>query len=118
MKSPKSPDAVLDRHLQAFAARDVNAIMKDYNDQSVFITPGGILKGKAEIRTLFESLVREFSSPETTVSIHQRYTQGPVAYIVWSAKTPVNYYELATDTLYVVGNRIRYQTFALKTTAR
>ncbi|WP_207308826.1 nuclear transport factor 2 family protein [Marinobacter caseinilyticus] len=113
-----SADAVLDRHLQAFAADDVDAIMADYDDQAVFITPTGVLEGKPQIRALFETLVAEFSSPDATITVHQRYSHGPIAYIVWSADTPAHRYELATDTLYVVDNRIRYQTFAAKSIAK
>lgn len=108
--SPAS--AALDRHLAAFAKHDVDAIMADYSDQAVFITPDGVLNGKTQIRSLFEGLVAEFSSPEASVTIHQRYAAGPIAYITWSAQTPKNRYEFATDTLYVEGGLIHYQTFA------
>jgi len=115
-QSPAS--AVLDRHLQAFGKRDVDAIMADYGEDAVFITPQGVLKGKAAIRPLFEMLVKEFSSPEASVMIHVRHANGPVAYITWSAETPLNHYVFATDTLYVVDDLIRYQTFAAEVSAK
>jgi len=117
-QAPSPAAAVLDRHLQAFAAHDVDAIMADYGEDAVFITPQGVLKGKTEIRSLFEALVEEFSAPETTVTVHQRHASGPVTYITWSAETPRNSYRFATDTLYVVDDRIRYQTFAAAISAK
>ena len=117
-REPSPAAAVLDRHLAAFAAHDLDAIMADYDDQSVFITPTGVLNGAAEIRPMFEALVEEFSAPQATVTIHQRHHSGPVAYITWSAETPANRYSLATDTLYVKGDHIRYQTFAAEIVAK
>lgn len=116
---PSAPAAaVLERHIAAFARHDVDAIMADYTDASVLITPDGVLEGQAEIRALFKSLVEEFSAPEADVTIHHRFTHGPVAYVTWSAETPARRYELATDTLYVIDDRIHYQTFAAKTSAK
>ncbi len=114
--SPAS--AVLDRHLQAFGDRNIDAIMADYSDASVFITPQGVLKGKAQIRGLFEGLVKEFSAPEAKVTVQQRDASGPVAYIIWSAETPSNSYRFATDTIFVENDRIRYQTFAAQVMAK
>lgn len=116
---PSAPaEAVLERHIAAFARRDVDAIMTDYTDASVLITPDGVLESQVEIRALFRSLVEEFSAPEADVTIHQRSAHGPVAYVTWSAETPARRYQLATDTLYVVDDRIRYQTFAANTSAK
>jgi ketosteroid isomerase-like protein len=92
--------------------------MADYAADSVFITPQGVLEGEDAIRSLFEGLVAEFSSPDASVTIHRRHASGPVAYIIWSAETPANRYAMATDTLYVVDDRIRYQTFAAEVAAK
>lgn len=113
-----SAAAVLQRHLDAFAAGDLDAVMRDYTDRSVFITPAGVLRGRTRIRRLFQALLEEFSAPGSAVTILDRYTAGPVAYITWTAQTPLQRYEMATDTLYVVNDRIEYQTFAAKTAAR
>lgn len=108
----RSAAAVLDHHVQAFAAGDVEAMLADYTEDSVFITPQGILRGRREIRPLFEAMIEEFSSPDATSTIHERHASGPVAYMTWSAETPQNDYRFATDTIYVVDGHIRYQTFA------
>lgn len=117
-KASSPANAVLDSHLKAFASGNVDAVMADYAEDAVFMTPEGVLKGKAEIRSLFERLIKEFSSPDASLTVNKRYASGPVAYITWSAKTPENVYHLATDTLYVADNRIRYQTFAAHITPK
>lgn len=113
-----SAAAVLDHHVQAFAAGDVEAMLVDYTEESVFFTPQGILKGPAEIRPLFEAMIEEFSSPATRSTIHERHVSGPVAYMIWSAETPQNSYRFATDTIYVLDGRILYQTFAADIVAK
>lgn len=92
-----SAAAVLDHHVQAFAAGDVEGMLANYREDSVFITPQGILKGAAEIRPLFENMIEEFSSPDASSTIHERHASGPVAYMIWSAETPQNSYRFATD---------------------
>ncbi|MCV0397247.1 MAG: nuclear transport factor 2 family protein [Rhizobiaceae bacterium] len=114
----RSAAAVLDHHVQAFAAGDIEAMLADYTADSVFITPQGILKGPAEIRPLFEAMIEEFSSPGATSTIQERHASGPVAYMIWSAETSQNSYRFATDTIYVVGGRILYQTFAADIVAK
>jgi hypothetical protein len=89
-------------------------MLADYREDSVFITPQGVLTGPAEIRPLFEAMIEEFSSPNASSTIHKRHASGPVAYMTWSAETPRNSYRFATDTIYVVDGRILYQTFAAK----
>lgn len=111
-------DAVLDRHLAAFAADDVDAIMADYAPDAVFVTPFGVHAGHAEIRALFEGLVAEFSDPAAKITVLGRESAGPVAYIVWTAETPIHSYAYATDTLVVEDGLIRYQTFAADIVAK
>lgn len=111
-------DEVLDRHLAAFAARDLDALMADYTKDSVMIIPDGVLRGPAEIRPLFADLVEEFSAPEAALELHARHVDGRVAYTLWSAETPQRVYSFATDTLYVESGKILYQTFAAEAEAR
>ena len=105
-------NAVLDRHLRAFAAHDVEALMKDYSENAVFVTPSGVLEGKPAIRALFEALVPEFEAPGARLTLERRFAHGPLAYTLWTAETPRHSYTFATDTLYVENGLIRYQTFA------
>ena len=45
-----SAAAVLNHHVQAFAAGDADAMLADYTEDSIFI-PQGILKGPAEVKS-------------------------------------------------------------------
>lgn len=110
--APSVAATVFDRHLAAFAKHDIDAIMADYGEDSVFVTPQGVFEGRVAIRSLFNDLLAEFSAPETTLSLRQRQVFGPLVHVTWSAETPKNCYTFATDTLFIADGRIRWQTFA------
>jgi ketosteroid isomerase-like protein len=102
---------VLDRHLAAFLAHDVDGILADYREDVVFFTPDGERKGVAEVRPLFEALVAEFSRPGARFALTQYHVEGPHGYIVWNAETAENVYELGTDTFVVHDGRIVAQSY-------
>jgi ketosteroid isomerase-like protein len=109
---------VLDRHLQNFMAGDLESILSDYANEAVLFTPDGPLKGTGEIGTLFQRLLAEFGKPGTAFSMKQTFFAGDYAYILWTAETADNVYELATDTFVVRNGKIAAQSFAAKVTAR
>ena len=92
---------VLDNHLKAFDQGDLNGVLSDYAPGAVFLTKDGVLKGVDAIRPLFEALIAEFGKPGATFIMEQQVVEGDYAYILWTAKTADNVYELATDTFVV-----------------
>lgn len=114
----RSTDDVIDNHLKCFAAGDLEGIVSDYAPDAVLFTPQGPLEGVREIRGLFEAMLAEFAQPGSVFEMGQRHVHGDHAYILWSAQTPVQRYELGTDTFVVRGGRIAVQSFAAKTTPR
>ncbi len=94
---------IIDHHVKAFAERDVEGVLSDYAADAVFFTQNGPLKGADAIRPLFQALIAEFAKAGATFSMKQRFVEGTYAYILWTAETDDNVYELGTDT-FVVGN--------------
>ena len=109
-----STSDVLDRHLKSFAEYDVDGILADYSSDAVLFTPVGPLKGRDEIKPLFQALVSEFRKPGSSFRMQQRYIAGDHAYILWTAETADNWYEFATDTFVVRSGKIVAQSFAAK----
>jgi ketosteroid isomerase-like protein len=99
-------------HLQAFADGDIDAVMSDYTEDSVLITPDGTLKGLGEIRPLFEKFLGEILPPGSAFEMLQQIIEGEVAYIFWSAESSNYKIPLGTDTLIVRDGKIAIQTFA------
>ncbi len=104
-----STQAVLEHHLQAFG-EGVEAIMADYTDDSVVITPDATYRGLDEIRGFFIAFVEAL--PEgflDAFTLKRQEVVGEVAYILWEANP---WFPLGTDTFVVREGKIAFQTFA------
>jgi ketosteroid isomerase-like protein len=106
--------SVLDHHLDAFGSQDLDAVLADYDDDSVIVTPDGTFRGLDEIEELFAGLFAEFSTEGASITMRERTVEGDFAYIIWEGDTPENDYEFATDTFHVPDDTITFQTFAGK----
>ena len=105
---------VVGHHLKSFGEGDLNGILSDYAPMAILFTPDGPLEGVDTIRPLFRSLLAEFAKPGSSFKLKHQSIKGDYAYILWTAETPDNSYELATDTFVVQGGKIVAQTFAAK----
>jgi len=109
---------VLDRHLSCFAEGDLKGILADYAPGAVLFTPDGPVKGVDAIRPLFQALFAEFGKPGASFSMKQQFVEGDYAYILWTAETADNVYEVGTDTFIVRDGKIVAQSFAGKITPK
>jgi ketosteroid isomerase-like protein len=114
----QSTAEVLDHHLKAFAARDVPAVMADYSPDALFFGSAGAVRGPDAIRLIFENFFAEFAKPGRSFTMKQQLIEGDYAFIVWSAETADNSYELATDTFVIQKGSIQFQTFIAKVTPK
>ncbi len=113
-----STQQVLDHHLQAFGAGDLDGILEDFTDGSIIITPDGVRRSRDEMSAFFSTLFADFAKPGMSFSMDQQVVDGEIAYIRWSAETADNVYELGTDTFLIRDGKIVTQTFAAKTTPK
>ena len=109
---------IIDHHLTAFAQRDLKGVLSDYAPGVVFFTQNGPLKGIDAIRPLFQTMITEFAKPGATFTMKQQFVEGDHAYILWSAETADNVYELGTDTFVVRDGKIIAQSFTGKITPK
>jgi len=109
---------VLDHHLKCFDEGDLEGILSDYAPSAVLFTADGPLRGVNAIRPLFQAMVAEFGKPGATFSMKQQFVEGDHAYILWSAETADNVYELGTDTFVVRDGKIVAQSFTGKITPK
>ena len=113
-----STKEVLDHHLKCFGEGDLKGILSDYAPDAIMFTPDGPLRGADAMRPLFQAMIAEFGKPGAVVSMKQQSVDGEYAYILWTAETADNVYELGTDTLVVRDGKIVAQSFAGKITPR
>jgi ketosteroid isomerase-like protein len=109
---------VIDHHLTAFAQRDLKGVLADYAPGAIFFTPNGRLQGREAISPLFEGLIAEFGKPGASFNMKEQFVDGEYAYILWSAETADNVYELGTDTFVVQNGKIVAQSFTGKVTPK
>lgn len=109
---------VLTHHLKCFGESDLTGILSDYATGAVVFTPNGPLKGSDAIRALFEQIFAEFQKPGTAFSLKLQSVDGDYAYILWTAETADNVYEMGTDTFVVRDGKIAAQSFAGKITPK
>ncbi|HEY1477998.1 MAG TPA: nuclear transport factor 2 family protein [Chthoniobacterales bacterium] len=105
---------VIDHHLKCFGDGDLEGILSDYAPDAVLFTSDGPLRGIDAIKPLFQAMVAEFGKPGATFSMKQQFVEGDYAYILWTAETADNVYEVGTDTFVVRDGKIVAQSFTGK----
>jgi uncharacterized protein (TIGR02246 family) len=97
---------VLDHHLKALAAGDVEELMRDYADDAVLISGSEPLRGKPAIEQMFKNI----SANPPNIVEDVRVVEGDVAYIVWHNE----HMPFGTDTFVLRDGKIVCQTVAFK----
>src|SRR5215471_15185889 len=113
-----STKEVLENHLKCFGEGDLKGILSDYAPDAIMFTSDGPLRGPDAIAPLFQTLIAEFGKPGASFNMKQQSVEGDYAYIVWTAETADNVYELATDTFVVRDGKIVAQSFTGKITPK
>jgi ketosteroid isomerase-like protein len=108
-----STQSVLDHHLEAFGAGDVDETMEDYTDDSVLILPDATLTGLDAIRTAFTEFYGGLFRPGTYgFTMDRTEVVGDVAFILWHSTNEGADVTLGTDTFVIQDGKIAVQTFA------
>jgi hypothetical protein len=110
--SEESTSQVLDHHWKAFGANDLEAVMADYTEESILITPEKTFKGLKEIRDNFVFAFTIFPKGSSTLKIRKSIVQQDVGYITWEATTPKMKKSFNTDTFIIHDGKIVRQTYA------
>jgi len=107
-----STESTIAHHIKSLGDGDLEAIMADYREDSVLITPDGQLRGLTEIRTLFKKIVTVMLPPGSEFELLRQEFVGEVAYTVWRGSSESFNFLIGTDTFIVRGDAIVCQTFA------
>ncbi len=102
-------EETLSRHIEAFAEGDLNALMSDYCETAVLITPDGIFRGSEAIKTFFEGFMANLPCG-STFKVLQRIAERTMAYIVWSGRSERIEIPFTTETFIVRDGKILTQT--------
>jgi ketosteroid isomerase-like protein len=110
----RSTAEIIAHHLKCFADRDIDGTLSDYSADALFFSVEGTARGRGAIRAVFEKLFSEFAKPGASITSKQRLVEGDYVYLAWTAETPDNSYELASDTFVIRDGSIQMQAFTAK----
>lgn len=107
---------VFNRHVAAFNSGSLDAVMNDFGEQSMVVTPDGVFEGQEQIRGLYAGLLAEFGvidrgdSPGLTLdALHVRHD---TLFIAWHAESMHSVFPFGTDTFICKGDRFERQSIA------
>lgn len=104
------------RHVAAFTAGDLDAVLGDFGEQSVVITPDGAFEGLAQIRALYQGLLAEFGAiargDSPGFSFDVQHVRQDTLFIAWHAESKHHVYPYGTDTFICKDDQFARQSIA------
>ena len=79
----RTPSEVFAHHVEALGAEDVDGIVSDYSEDALFITPDGVLRGKAGVRQGFEKLIGDL--PGASWELPTQLFEDDILLLEWRA---------------------------------
>ena len=112
MSNATATRATLEHHIQSFG-EGIDAILQDFTEDSVVITPDNTYRGLAEVRAFFTAAAEGVPAGIwDAFTVKRKEVTGELAYILWEAKPWI---PLGTDTFVVRDGKIVFQTVAAYT---
>ena len=104
----RTPQEIFQHHAGALVAGDLDGILADYTDDSVYITPRGDYRGLDEIRQAYVEFLAEL--PDAKLDVPRLVFEGDVLYLEWTAEAPTVRVTDGTDTFVFSDDVIRVHT--------
>ncbi|UGT44249.1 nuclear transport factor 2 family protein [Nocardia yamanashiensis] len=106
--------AVLERHLKAWRAGDIDAVMADWAEDGVLVNAAGIFAGKDAIRPFYSEVFGTYFPDDVRAAVDLDHikVEGDVAFCEWQGGIA----EYACDTIIVRDGKKVAHTFAAKYT--
>ena len=104
----RTPQEVFEHHGEVLMAEDLDGIVSDYADDAVFITPEGVLHGKAGVREGFVKLLGDL--PGASWELPTMIFEDDVLLLEWKATSEKVKAEDGIDTFVFRDGLIRVQT--------
>jgi hypothetical protein len=108
--------AIFKRHVSAFTSGNLDAVLNDFGEHSVVITPEGVFEGPQQIRALYGGLLAEFGTIDRGdspgLSIDALHVRHDTIFISWHAESIRHVFPFGTDTFICKGDRFARQSIA------
>ncbi len=107
---------VFNRHVASFTAGNLDAVVGDFAENGVVITPDAVFEGHDEIRTLYKGLLDEFGvidrGDSPGISIVALQVRHDTLLIAWHAESMCHVFGFGTDTFVCNGDKVMRQSIA------
>jgi hypothetical protein len=104
----RTPQEVFAHHGEALVAGDIDAIVSDYADDAIFMTPDGVLLGKEGVRQGFVKLLGDL--PNAEWELPTMLFEQDVLLLEWAAESANAKADDGIDTFVFRDGLIRVQT--------
>jgi ketosteroid isomerase-like protein len=105
--------SVVEHHLEALQAADLDATLADYAEDAIVITNGTVFEGHDGLRSLFgPALEAMFAPAESSFTLDSLTAKDGYAMIEWHMEFPGGTVTFGTDTFVVRDGKIVFQTGA------
>ena len=104
----RSPQEIFQHHGEALMAEDLDAIVSDYSDDALFITPDGVQRGKDGVREGFVKLIGDV--PQAKWELPTQIFEDDILLLEWKAESEKVKVEDGIDTFVFRDGLIRVQT--------
>ena len=103
---------IVNQHINAFLNNDADAVIADYADDAILVTPDASYHGPMAIKEFFKGLIPHFPKGYSSFILDKMEDKGDLVYILWHGRSSSVDVPFATDTFMVRGGKIQQQTFA------
>jgi hypothetical protein len=107
---------VFNRHVAAFFSGNLDAVLDDFGEHSVVITPDGVFEGRERIRLVYQGLLAEFGTIDRGDSpgivVDALHTRNDTIFITWHAESKNLVFPFGTDTFICGGDKFQRQSIA------
>lgn len=112
----RTPQQIFQHHAEALGAEDLGAILADYADDAFFISPDGVLRGKADIQKAFVKLIGDV--PKAQWNLKTVLYERDVLLLGWAANSAKTRIDDGVDTFVFAGGFIRAHTASYTVTRK
>lgn len=111
--------AAFRRHVAAFTSGNLDAVMNDFGEHPVVITPDGVFEGRERIRALYGGLLAEFGvidrGDSAGLIVDALHVRHDTIFISWHAESMHSVFPFGTDTFICNGDKFERQSIAFST---
>src|ERR1700677_1418076 len=104
----RTPEEVFQHHAPALGGGDLGGNVADFADDAVFISPGGVKRGKDGIREAFTQLLADV--PNAAWDLKTLIFEGDALFLEWTADAGATRVDDGIDTFIFLDGVIRLQT--------